>query len=166
MRLFVALWPDPAIRHRLAEWRDGWTWPRAATPVRTERLHVTVHFLGEIGSERVPDLGEALRVPFKPFRLQFGRPELWPHGIAVLAPEAIPEPLLELHASLSGALRRVDVPLDSRTYRPHVTLARRAGNAIPASNGPAIEWPVEDYRLMESTPGPGGGYTTLRHYEP
>ena len=164
-RLFIALWPDDAVRTDLAAWRDAWTWPRSATPVRTERLHLTLHFIGGVERERVPELADALRVPFDRFEIRFGRAVMWPHGIAVLEPDSVPAALLELHAALGGVLQRLSLPLDERPYRPHVTLARRAGAAVAPQQGPAIAWTIDRFALMESTLGPDGGYTAIRQFQ-
>lgn len=161
-RLFIALWPDPGIRDELAAWRDGWTWPRKATPVRSERLHATLHFIGEVADDRIPALRAALHVPFSPFTLEFGHCALWPHGIAVLEPGAVPEPLLELHDSLGQVLARLALPVDERPYRPHVTMARRAAGAMLPATKLTVRWPVDHYALMSS----GDGYTTLQRYPP
>lgn len=163
-RLFIALWPDDAVRADLARRRDAWTWPRSASPVKTERLHVTLHFLGDVERERIPALADALSVPFTPFSLAFARPELWPHGIAVLEPDEVPTEMLHLHARLAKALTGEGIALDARAYSPHVTLARRAGNTTPPPAATPVSWHINGYRLMESTPGPDGGYTTLRAY--
>ncbi|MES2015023.1 MAG: RNA 2',3'-cyclic phosphodiesterase [Pseudomonadota bacterium] len=164
MRLFIGLFPDLPVRAALAAWRDGWNWPRSASPVRTEQLHLTLHFIGDVEPERVPQLAAALPTAFTPFELQFGRAVLWPHGVAVLEPDAIPASLLALHADIGAVLRSLDLPLDTRAYRPHVTLARRAGAAAPPHQGPAIKWKIDRYALMESTLGPGGGYTRVQEY--
>lgn len=96
-RIFIALLPNDAVRNELAAWRDAWKWPRSASPVRSEKLHITLHFIGEVAVERLPELVDALRVPFAPFLLTLSRPALWPHGIAVLEPESIPDSLAALH---------------------------------------------------------------------
>ncbi|MES2322371.1 MAG: RNA 2',3'-cyclic phosphodiesterase [Pseudomonadota bacterium] len=161
VRLFIALWPDSGVRAELAAWRDRRTWPRKANPVRSERLHATVHFIGEVPEARIPELIAALRVPFTPFTLDFGHCALWPHGIAVLEPLAPPATLSNLHAALGQVLERHGLPVDGRPYQPHVTMARRAaGRNLPAS-GPAIRWPVGHYALMASS----GGYATLQRYD-
>lgn len=160
-RLFIALWPDPQVRHVLRTWRDAWEWPRGATPVKNERLHMTLHFLGSVSSARVPDLREALAVPFDPFELEFGQPKLWPHGIAVLEPHAAPGQLLQLHADLGGALQRLDMPVEERAFKPHVTMARRAVKAAVPEGGPALKWAIDTYALVEST---AGGYNVLQEY--
>ncbi len=163
-RLFLALWPDPAIRHSLRERRDAWHWPRGATPVHTDKLHMTLHFLGEVPSGRVPALQAGFAVPFTPFTLSIGVPKLWHHGIAVLEPHEEPPALLELHANLSAALLALGLQPEERNYRPHVTLARRANNAVVPPEAEPIIWPVGGYALVESKPGDGGAYTVLQHY--
>jgi 2'-5' RNA ligase len=163
-RLFLALWPSPGVRGALREWRDGWQWPRGATPVHPERLHMTLHFLGAVANERLPELVEGLRVPFSPFELRFGHPVLWPHGVAVLEPDTAPKRLLQLQEGLGGALQRLALPVEARPFRPHVTLARRANAALPPMQGPPIRWRVGSYALMESRLGAGGGYSVIQRY--
>ena len=160
-RLFIALWPDPQVRHVLRTWRDAWEWPRGSSPVRNERLHMTLHFLGSVSTARIPELRAALTVPFEPFELEFGVPKLWPHGIAVLEPHAIPAQLMQLHADLGGALQRLEMPVEERAFKPHVTLARRAVKATVPEGGPALTWAIDGYALMEST---AGGYPVLQQY--
>src|SRR4051794_28226378 len=92
-RLFLALWPDPAVRHQLKEWRDAWTWPRGASPVHPDKLHVPLHSLGSQPRDPLPALLDGLAVPFTPFRLRLGVAELWHNGIAVLSPVAPPSEL-------------------------------------------------------------------------
>jgi 2'-5' RNA ligase len=163
-RLFLALWPDPAIRAALVQWRDAWAWPRWAAPVRDDKLHVTLHFLGNLPSTRVPELVLGLGVPFEPFQLTLGHAKLWPHGIAVLEPDSAPEALTQLHARLAEALPGLGLQPEERKFRPHVTLARHAANAVAPSDGPLVSWDVRRYALVESQPGNGGGYTVLKYY--
>ena len=160
-RLFIALWPDPQVRHVLRAWRDAWDWPRGATPVKHERLHMTLHFLGSVSTARIPELRDALAVPFEPFDIEFGQPKLWPHGIAVLEPHAAPGQLVQLHADLGRVLQRLYMPVEERAFKPHVTMARRAVKAAPPEGGPALTWAVDSYALMEST---AGGYSVLQQY--
>jgi 2'-5' RNA ligase len=51
--------------------------------------------------------------------------QLWPGGVAVMVPRAVPAALLVLHAELGAALECLSLPLELRPFRPHVTLARR-----------------------------------------
>lgn len=163
-RLFLALLPDAAVREELAAWHDAWTWPRSATPVKSGRLHMTLHFLGNVALNRIPELAEAARVPFTPFTLRLHRAVLWPHGIAVLEPAAVPDALLALHASLAGVVHGLGLALDDRPFRPHVTLARRASGATPPGSASIVVWPIAGYALMSSTPDANGAYTVLSDY--
>ncbi len=161
-RLFVTLWPEAVVRDELARQRDAWRWPRSAAPVKTDQLHLTLHFLGEVERELIPDLSDALAVPFSPFSVELGRPVQWPHGIAVLEPLSAPLALLHLHARLGKALAGMGIACDERPYRPHVTLARRAGDVIAPAQAAPFTWHVGGYRLMASAPDTG--YVTLQGY--
>ncbi|MGF6273691.1 2'-5' RNA ligase [Massilia sp. UYP11] len=160
-RLFLALLPPDALRAQLRARRDAWQWPRGATPVPADKLHLTLHFLGGVASERVPELLDGLAVPFDPFRIDLGTPALWPHGIAVLEPLAVPPALPALHARLADALVGLGLQPETRSYRPHVTMARRAGGVAMPGQGPPIAWQADRYALVESQ---GGVYAVLREY--
>lgn len=163
-RLFLALWPDPAVRHLLRERRDLWDWPRGASPVHPDKLHVTLHFLGSVPSERVPDLRRGFALPFTPFALTFGVPRLWHNGIAVLEPLSEPPELLQLHAGLSSALVALGLQPEARKYRPHVTFARRASGVVVPAEPPPLVWQVNGYALVESQPDNSGMYRVLETY--
>ncbi|MES2126480.1 MAG: RNA 2',3'-cyclic phosphodiesterase [Pseudomonadota bacterium] len=160
-RLFLALWPEQRVREQLRQARDTWTWPGKASPVLAERLHLTLHFLGDLPSARLPALAAGLAVPFQPFELTLGTPVLWAHGVAVLEPDAIEEALLDLQAALGRALAGLGVAADPRPYRPHVALARRAASACVPPPGAPISWPVRGYALVQSKQG---NYTVVRQY--
>jgi 2'-5' RNA ligase len=164
VRMFIALWPGAAVREALVQWRDGVAWPASASPVRTEQLHVTLHFLGNVPNERIAELAHGLDVPFAPFELDFGHRELWHSSVAVLAPDPVPAPLLALHASLGDALVRLGMTPEARPYRPHVTLARRAGPLTETIQGPPIRWRVDGYALMQSKAGDGSEYSIVQAY--
>jgi 2'-5' RNA ligase len=165
-RLFLALWPDDGARKGLADWRDRWTWPPGAAPTRTANLHLTLHFLGPVALDRL----EALRTDLSqeaavtPFALDFGRAELWPQGIAVVCPLATPPSLAALHARLAQRLRGLALPVDERPFKPHVTMARKAGHAALPPGGPALSWQVlNGFALVQSTSA-GQDYTVLKRF--
>lgn len=160
-RLFLALWPEPDVRRQLAGRRDAWLWPRGAAPVHTDKLHLTLHFLGDVPGERLPELLDGFELAFEPFRIEITRAALWHNGIAVLEPDQAPPALATLHARLSDALRALGLRLEARPYRPHVTMARRAAGAGLPPDHPPIVWDVRGYALVESR---NGVYTVLRDY--
>ena len=163
LRLFVALWPEGEIQDAIAAWQGSWHWPASVALVKTERLHLTLHFLGNVQSEQVPRLLSGLRVGFEPLALLLDRAEIWPKGLAVLRPVGAPLALRHLHEALGSALTGLGLPLEARTFRPHVTLARRAFGAVPPPQGPGLRWQPEGYALVRSLPG-GGGYEVLQRF--
>lgn len=162
-RLFVTLWPPEPVRERLRACRQQWRFPRTATPVRSAKLHLTLHFLGSQPHAVLPALETALALPFTPFALQFGECDVWRHGSAVLTPLAVPDALVELHARLGQALGGIGIEQEARPFRPHVTLARRATLATPPAHVEPLLWQVDGFALVESLPD-HGGYTVLRSY--
>jgi 2'-5' RNA ligase len=160
-RLFIGLWPQGPVRDELAAWRDAWRWPAAASPVATEKLHMTLHFLGDVPRERIAALGDALALPFSAFELTLGRPALWHGGVAVLELDEAPAGLLALHGAIGAALDTVGIARDQRPYRPHVTMARRAGGAVAPEETHSLPWRVEHFALMASR---GGVYEVVREY--
>ena len=161
LRLFIGLWPDDATRLALAGWQRAWRWPAGAAPVVPERLHLTVHFLGQVEESRLPELVAGLRLPpFEPFELRLGHAEVWPRGLAVLCPDEIPAGLARLHADLADALRRLALPVEARPFRPHLSLARKAAAAAPPAEAIELRWRVGGYALVQSE----RGYRTLASY--
>jgi 2'-5' RNA ligase len=160
-RLFIALWPGPELRDALGAWCGTWPCSARAKRVPAAQLHLTLHFLGNVARDRLPALRQGLRLPFAPFTLALGRPALWPGQTAVLEPERVPPRLQRLHAGLGAALQGLALPVELRGFRPHLTVARRAGSALPPAAGPGLRWPVRGYALVESRPPAQGGYAVL-----
>ena len=77
-RLFLALWPTPALDARLGGYRRQCLWPKSAIPVRTDRLHLTLHFIGAVDHWRLGEVAAGLRVEVEPFELILRRAAIWP----------------------------------------------------------------------------------------
>lgn len=160
LRLFYALWPDAAVREALRARQRSWHWPRGAALTRPERLHMTLHFLGELPVARLPELVAALPPPGETFELRLDRDLLWSGGLAVLLASEPPPALLALHRELGAALQAQGLPLDPRPFAAHVTLARRARHAHPPSQPEPVVWRARAAVLVESL-RPQGGYRVL-----
>ena len=144
MRLFVALDIDEAIRERIARFVDG---VRGFAPearwVRSESLHVTLKFIGEVASEGIDAIqgvlagvrGEAVALEFRGCGF-FPNPKsarvFW---IGLQGGE----PLAGLAGSVDRALEAVSIPREKHAYTPHLTLARGAGGSG------APRWPKGDH---------------------
>jgi RNA 2',3'-cyclic 3'-phosphodiesterase len=162
LRLFTALWPGPVTRRALQAWADTLTWPAGARRVRPTDLHLTLHFLGEVPADRLPALREALRRPSPRVSLVLDRASVFHGGTLVLEPAAVPEPLAALQALLDERLRALDLPLEARRWRPHVTLARHARAPVPPPPTPPLPWHSQGHVLVASRPG--SGYEVLQRF--
>jgi len=163
-RLFLALWPANGENSALLGYQQQWLWPKGSSPVPAERLHLTLHFIGAIERPRLEAVSTGLQVAMTPFELHLTQPAIWPRGLAVLQASAVPEALKELHCRLGEALQALALPVESRPFRPHVTLARRAAGSIAPAAAPALLWQIGSYVLVESLPGAAGGYRIRRRY--
>ena len=165
MRLFVGVWPAPAVVEVLARLRRP---PVPAVRYTSrEQWHVTLVFLGAVPDEEVAALGERLARAAQgaaPVVAQAG-PAVAVLGRAVLCvPVAGLDPLAALvRAELSTA------PADPGAERfvGHLTLARSRGRRrMPAAlAGEPVDarWAVHELCLVASSPGASGSrYTTVR----
>jgi 2'-5' RNA ligase len=66
-----------------------------------------------------------------------------------------------LHADLSRALLALGLTPETRKYKSHVTMARRAHHASVPVAGPPIAWEIASYVLVEPR---GGSHNVLRQY--
>lgn len=160
LRLFLAVWPHPAALQATRTWRDAWTWPERAVRVPPARLHLTLHFIGPVPARRLAEVEAGLDRPCPRFDIDFGRAAIWPGGLALMVPLRVPQALVDLHAALGDALRTLDLPVDERPFKPHVTLARKADDALPPPARADFRWPVGGYALVLSD----RGYHTIRRY--
>ncbi|NML45398.1 RNA 2',3'-cyclic phosphodiesterase [Ramlibacter sp. G-1-2-2] len=162
-RLFLGLWPSAEVRGAIVRQADTWRWPAGARRTQPERLHVTLHFLGNVAVERIQPLREALPARWDGCLLELDQAEVSPGGIVVLEAGTVPAPLAALHADLAAVLERLGLPVETRPYRPHVTLARKGQGAQPPAFEPVAWQLAPDYVLARSLPG-GGGYVPVQAF--
>lgn len=151
-KVFLALWPAASALPMLEAWRDGATWPQRAKPIQSERLHLTLHYIGAVPREHPAAMPTLLTVPCRPVEVLLTRAEVWDNDVAVLVPERVPAALIDLHSALAAKLAAAGLPVNERPYLPHVTLARNASGAALAHRPPAPLRFVE-YILAESDRG-------------
>ncbi|HET9208665.1 MAG TPA: RNA 2',3'-cyclic phosphodiesterase [Burkholderiaceae bacterium] len=161
LRLFVALWPDAGALAWLHACDTAIAWPADAARAGPERWHVTLHFLGAVPRAQLIELLPALQQPFAPFAFELGRVAAWPRGLVVVEPASAAPALHDLQAALGQVLQRCGRRIEARTFKPHVTLARRANRATLAAPPSPQRWPVPAYALVASA---GGRYRNVALY--
>jgi 2'-5' RNA ligase len=136
MRLFIAVDPDAALGRAIGTLMDR---AQAALMKRgsvqaswaaADRVHLTLHFLGETDESRVPALVDAVARPIDvpPFDLEFGGLGVFPsHGrprVLWLGVRRGQEALGRVQQEIGRRLTALKFPIDARPFAPHVTLAR------------------------------------------
>lgn len=136
-RCFIALVPDTATRDALS----AIDVPTTARRVPYEQLHLTVTFIGILPQEKSAPLIEALTQETVPLSLTpITKIEHWPrasHPRLTVATFAMSDEFVALDWRLRSSMIALGLPVDARTFRPHVTLARYRQDAAPV--GPATD---------------------------
>lgn|GEM_PF-5701285 len=111
MRLFIAWAPDDASRHRLAQ----------ISTLPEDNLHLTCLFPGSTKEEKVPEILSHLKEDT--IKASSRKEEWWPDckGTCLHVLTFDPQPFENTYHALLEALDF----REERTFRPHVTLARR-----------------------------------------
>lgn len=163
VRVFFALWPHADERRALAAWQIMLERTCGGRAMRAEYLHATLVFLGDVAVERLEALQLAAQeVRSAPFSLVLDVAHYWGHNrIVFAAPTYVPPELSLLVNDLEQSLRRHHFKFDARSYKPHVTLLRKARwNDTPLPRMPAVTWKISDFALVGSMPNEQGS-----HYE-
>jgi RNA 2',3'-cyclic 3'-phosphodiesterase len=150
-RVFFALWPDDATRAAISRATRDAVRASGGRPIAKDRLHLTVAFLGELSGAGLAVARAVPPISVGGFELVLDALGVWPESkILWLAPSDPPQALGELEAQLWDALVDRGFRGEERTYRPHVTLARRS-RALDAAVEP-VRWSVGELALVESFP--------------
>ncbi len=174
MRLFAAVWPTEEVRAAISATvlrmrkepaAADWRW------VRPEHWHVTVAFYGTVTESQLPELIRRLELAGRRrsrFELELGHPGHFGDRVVWLGLDGDRDALRRLAEGAAAAGRRAGVELDSRRFRPHLTLARsrHGGDAarLLTVAVPALSWPVDTFALVQSRTGPRVQYDALAEF--
>lgn len=161
MRLFTALDVPEEVRTRIAALQDPEALDARWTP--PEQFHVTLRFIGDVGTDQAAQYEEALT------RLDVPEAECIPYGLDVLPSRRNPNvlivglkrtnDLMAVYQAVTEVLEDEGLDPEARTYRPHVTLARLDGVSAETvhtfldTHAPQAlpSFPVDAVHLYEST---------------
>jgi 2'-5' RNA ligase len=168
-RLFFALWPDAALRGRIASTvagleRDNAPGGRRLNP---DRYHLTLQFLGDFQPLRqsVVDAAiaaaDSIRLPG--FDLVLDRVGSFPKaGVCWLGASAPPEALRQLWDGLGSALASARVQVKSASdFSPHLTVLRDVRRPLPSTPIEPLPWPLREFVLIDSVSGAHPTYRLL-----
>lgn len=158
-RLFFGIWPDDGAIGRLtrlmARLRNDKIMP--GRPVDADRLHVTLHHLGDFGNQVPPSLVPnasmaAATVKMQPFNVTFDRAG-GTRGQFLLRASDESAALTEFRKILSAALVKAGLRDRVKTaFNPHVTLSYDFSD-VPERPIEPITWTVSQFVLIDSLLG-------------
>jgi 2'-5' RNA ligase len=163
-RLFFALWPAAELRAQLAHIARQ-TAGKQNKLVYPGNLHLTLAFLGSMTvQQRICVERVANTITGTAFELRLERIGHWPRSqIIWLAPQEMPEPLIDLVRQLNQGLTACGYQPENRPYQAHMTLARKIVGHFPTSQTIPLIWQVEHFCLVRSVAYPDGvQYQVLR----
>jgi len=153
IRVFFALWPEPAIQRQLHAVAKEYQARCDARVMRTDTLHMTLQFIGNIKCSQLPKLISAADKvsATPPFRLELNTLSFWKHNRIGYARFTASEPALEmLAATLQHELANQGFVADSAKFSPHVTLLRNVEHILASQNFIPVTWQVNSFVLVES----------------
>lgn len=125
MRLFIAIPMPEFVRNRLAELQqpvDGVRWQE------TEKLHLTLKFLGDTESDRAQKLQSALDT------IDLPSFSIWMNGLGYFPQKGQPrvlwvgvkknEPLKQLYSEIEDQCTNLGFDPEKRSFKPHITIGR------------------------------------------
>jgi len=131
-RCFVALAPDDASRDALTS--SAISLPVHARRVPYAQLHLTVAFIGPLPCGEGEALATRLRgrsLPLAPAPVT--AIECWPDNARprlMVATLAMTDEFVALDWHVRSSMIETGLPVDARAFRPHITLARFARDAV------------------------------------
>ncbi len=166
-RLFLALWPDDAVRTALQELVAG-LGPVEARVIPAHNLHLTLVFFGEVDEVRrrcVEQVCDGVRareivLPLDRIRSRARVGVLW------IEPAAMPTAMTDLVRELGLSLQQCRFEPETRPYRAHVTLARAMRRRLAPISPTPIVWRAHEFCLVKSILEPGGARYEIRRRWP
>jgi len=157
-RLFFALWPTNEIRKQIAQLNQSIN-SDVLKKVNANNIHITLVFLGNIDATSEAMIRKNVKnISVKSFVLHFNRLDFWKKPqILCLSTQHYDSQLSILVDTLKNRLEQIGIETEKRSYKPHITLARKARKLIDIDILD-IEWPAQSFCLIESYSIPGGVY--------
>lgn len=166
-RVFFALWPDAATREAIEAFTSEAIAECGGRPVPPENFHMTLRFIGKADGNAMSRMRKAAgRVRTEPLSFRLDQLGFWEEpAVFWLGCRKAPDPLLRLVVNLNTELGSEGFLVETRPFRPHVTLARNANRAPDAELREVVQWTSDRFALVGSrTDERGASYTTLEEW--
>lgn len=172
-RLFLGLRPPAeCARYWLEMAQDSLGSPSWLLWQSLANIHLTVHFLGRIGSMAVsrliPTMISAV-AGLGPVQVETGSSVWFPvaeRPVVLVVTVQLRPSLMALAAAVEQGMAAIDLPVDPRPYQPHITLARPQGRPHALPRAPFLapmSFTAADLVLFESRTDRTGTRYLPRH---
>jgi len=132
IRTFICIEIPASIRERIdglqrtlgqIDAQVSWTKP--------SNIHLTLKFLGDVEGSRIERVGKAVEraaTAISPFEVEVSGAGCFPSPrsprVLWVGLSVVPEPLIQLYASIEVELSREGLPREKRKFSPHLTIGR------------------------------------------
>ncbi|MBT8420247.1 MAG: RNA 2',3'-cyclic phosphodiesterase [Gammaproteobacteria bacterium] len=165
-RLFFALWPTGTARKALKNLQKAMAFD--GRPVPAENFHITLVFLGSVDAVQqgcIEKVAAGITAPA--FDLCLDRIGSFPRARIIWSGiSRTPPALLSLVEKLNRGFATCGFAPAAHPFTPHLTLVRKAGKPAGSSPHTPVQWPVEDFCLVESLTLPTGVRYRVLHCWP
>jgi len=159
LRLFFAIEVPVETRNEIA--RFGETLDRSWKPSRSQQLHITLAFMGEVSPDNLSEVvlaGEEVAREIAAFNVSISDTEVFPESgepRVLYAKVDGGQPFFDL---ANGLRQKLGAMADNKKVKPHLTLARARGDrpARKVLRKFKGNWPVAEFVLFKSTLTPEG----------
>jgi len=157
-RMFLGFWPNEEQIDQLCAIQSAYV--QMGREVPPENLHITLLFLGSVSNQVVDTLRHSLSdLRIQPFSVQLDRfgyfdktKTFW------IGPTHVPRQMSDLFKHVRLQAQRCDVRHLTKKYIPHATLLRQCERLSTEPIKRAIEWPIDEFHLIESRMEPEGAH--------
>ncbi len=151
-RLFFAIQPSHKIQQALGNIAKNQALKWGGRYTRPENIHLTLLFLGNTDIDKIDVLNTAVsNIKTETFDLIIHEARFWKRNRIICAhADNYPPALFTLVDAIKNAVRNAGLEFDDRTFKPHITLVRKAARYIPADFQKPFKWHVEEWLLMQS----------------
>lgn len=152
-RYFFALWPDKKLQAQFSAIAHQGLSNNKGRFIAAQDLHITLAFLGELSDEQLQlAIAAADKVCGEPFTVTIDRFGYWKRPKVIwLAPTSTPDPLMQLATDLQVQLTTSQIIVDQRSFKPHMTVMRKAYAKPKVTAVKPIEWRIDNFCLVRST---------------
>ena len=166
-RVFFALWPDDATRDAIDRFTREAVEECGGQAITADNFHMTLRFIGQADGNAMSRMRKAAgRARTEPLRFKLDQLGFWAEpAVFWLGCRKAPDPLLRLVVNLNTELGSEGFLVETRPFKPHVTLARHARRAPETELREPVEWSSDRFVLVGSrTDENGPTYTVLEEW--